>query len=170
MIVKYKKKGMSEVVSSILMVVLVLVLVGVVWGVINNMVNQQIRTTEKCSGNFGKISIDEKYTCYNLTTRSFDFSIVVGDINFDKLLVSIASQGTTKVLVLNSTSTVFTDVVNYPNGTSGGITAPTPNSGKTYIYNGTTYRPDSIQIAAVIGGEQCQTSDSLTVVEDCSAY
>jgi hypothetical protein len=170
MAIKFKKKAMSEVVSSILMVVLVLVLVGVVWGVINNVVNQQIRTTEKCSGNFGKITIDEKYTCYNLTSKSFDFSIVVGDIAFDKLLVSIASQGSTKVLVLNSTSTILTDVINYPNKTGGGITAPTPNSGKTYIYNGTTFRPDSIQVAAVIGGEQCQTSDSLTIIEDCSAY
>jgi FlaG/FlaF family flagellin (archaellin) len=167
---KFKKKAMSEVVSSILMIVLVLVLIGVVWGVIRNLMDKELNKTEACFGNFDKISLDDSYTCYNITSTpdEFYFSINVGDINLDKILVSISIQGTTNSIELNSTSRTIANVRNYPTRTTS-ISAPLRNQGRTYIY-ATTIIPDSIKISPVINGEKCQESDSITNIGTCSVY
>jgi len=166
---KFSRKAMSDVIVTLLMIVLVLVLVGIVWGVVNNMVNKELKKTESCFGNFDKITINEVYTCYNLTTKEFYFSVSVGDINLDKIFVAIGSQGTTSNIELNSTSTAITNVRNYPSNSSG-VSAPGKNSGKTYIYSGSSDVPDYIRISPVIGNEKCQESDALTNIEVCSAY
>jgi len=159
------KKAMSEVVSTLLMVVLVMVLVGVIWGVINNLVSKQMKSTERCFGNYDKISINEAYTCYNVTTKEFYFSINVGNIDLSSIFVAIGGAGTTSSIELNSTSTVMANVRNYPSNTSG-VTAPGKNSGKTYIYSGLSKAPDYIKISPVIGSEKCQ----VTVVKVTPSY
>ncbi len=163
-----EKKAMSEVVTTIIMVVLVLALIAVVWGVINNMVNKELKNTEACFGNFNKVSINEAYTCYNLSSGGFDFSVSVGDTNVDKIIIMLGSQGTTSSITLNSTSQNITGVKNYPSNTTG-VSAPGANSGKTYIYYGFSSAPEYIRVSPVIGGETCQESDSLTNIEDCSS-
>jgi FlaG/FlaF family flagellin (archaellin) len=164
---KIKNKAMSEVITTVLMIGLVLALIGITWGVINNMVHKELENTQSCFGNFDKVSINGAYTCYNITTKEFYFSISVGDIELDKVFVAIGSQGSTYSLNLNSTSTDIPRVTNYPLNNTG-ITAPTSNSGKTYIYAGFATAPDYIRVSPVIGDEKCQESDALTNIEICS--
>jgi len=163
------KKAMSEIVTTILMIGLVLGLVAVTWSVINNMVDKELKNTEACFGNFDKITINGAYTCYNssLGANKFYFSINVGDIELDEILIAIGNQGTTDSITLNSTSTVIADITNYPSNTPG-VSAPSANSGKTYIHSGFATVPDYIRISPVIGGEKCQESDALTNIETCS--
>lgn len=164
------KKAMSEVISTMIMVGLVIVLIATVWVVINNIVGKETKNIESCFGNFDKISINEAYTCYNTTSAETQFSINVGAITIDKILVSISSGGASKTITLTSTDAGLDYLKTYPN-TPGAI-IPSNNSGKTYILNQTNASlsgyPDSIQIAAVIGGQKCQTSDSLENIESCS--
>jgi len=164
-----KKKAMSEVVTAVLMIGLVLALVGIVWGVINNMVNKELKSTESCFGNFDKVTINEAYTCYNLSTNEFYFSISVGDIQLDKIYIAVGGQGITESINLNSTNTTLANVRNYPSNISG-VTAPVANSGKTYIYSGFSAIPDYIRVSPVIGDEKCQESGALTNIEACSSY
>ena len=166
---KNKKRAMSEVVTTVLMIALVLALVGIVWGVINSMVNKELKSTEACFGNFDKVTMNEEYTCYNLTTKELYFSINVGDVNLDKIYIVIGSQGTTNNINLNLTSTDLTNVRNYPANTSG-VVAPVANSGKTYIYAGLGVAPDYVRVSPVINGEKCQESYALTNIEACSSY
>ena len=164
-----RKKGMSEVVTTVLMIGLLLGLVSIVWVTINNLVSKEIKTTQTCFGNFDKLALNEAYTCYNLTTKEFYFSLSVGDIPLDNIIIMIGGEGTTNSINLNSTSSALANVRNYPSNTSG-VTAPASNSGKTYIYSGLDVAPDYIRISPVIGGEKCQESDALTNIEACSSY
>ncbi|MFH1365232.1 MAG: hypothetical protein ABIH28_01460 [archaeon] len=168
---KTKKKAMSEVVTAVIMVVLVMSLIAIVWGVISNMVNKELKTTQSCFGNFDRVTINEAYTCYNSSSGEFYFSLNVGDIEIDKILISISSLGSSNSITLNSTSQTLTNpsVTNYPSKTTG-VQAPNKNSGRTYIISGYTTIPDSIRVSPIIGGEDCQESDSLTNIETCSNY
>jgi hypothetical protein len=162
-----RKKGMSEVVTTVLMIGLLLGLISIVWVVISNLVNKEIKNTETCFGNFDKLTLNEAYTCYNATTKEFYFSLSLGDIVLDNIMIMIGGEGSTSSINLNSTSTGLTNVRNYPSNTSG-VTAPISNSGKTYIYSGLNSAPDYIRVAPIIGGEKCQESDSLNVISSCS--
>ncbi len=169
---KIKNKGMSEIVSAILAVVLVMALIAVVWSVVSNMVNKELKNTESCFGNFNKVTINEAYTCFNITSSETYFSIGISDIDVDRVILSIGSEGSTNTYVINYTSQSFSSdfpITNYPSNSSG-ISAPGKNSGKTYIYHGFNKAPDYIRIAPVIGEETCQESDSITNIEICSNY
>lgn len=158
---------MSEVVTTVLMIGLLLGLVSIVWVVVNNLVNKEIKNTEKCFGNFDKLILNEAYTCYNTTTKEFYFSLSVGDITLDNIMVMIGSAGTTSSITLDSTSANLPNVRNYPGNTSG-VSAPASKSGKTYIYAGFSSAPDYIRISPIIGGEKCQESDYLNMIDSCS--
>jgi len=164
-------KAMSEVISGMLMIGLVIVLIATVWVVINNVVGKETKNIESCFGNFDKITINEAYTCYNSSSKETHFSINVGEVTLDELVISISSGGASKTMKLTSTDAGLTYLKTYPD--TPGAVMPENNSGKTYILNMTnaslTGSPDSIQIASVIGGQKCQTSDSLESIEECSS-
>jgi len=166
---KIKKRGMSEVVTTILMVGLVLALIAIVWSVISGLVNDELGKTDACFGNFDKVTINRPYTCYNLTTKEFYFSINVEDISLEKIFIVIGSKGVTNSITLSSTATNITGVTNYPTNSSE-VIAPEANHGKTYIYAGLETAPDYIRISPMISGEKCQESDALTDIEPCSSY
>lgn len=159
------KKGLSEIVVSLILVALTIVSVVIVSVVVNNLIGENVEKSEDCFGNFGKISIDEKYTCYDLANNRIQFSLSVGDVEIDELLVSISTQEESKGFKISNVEQLIDDL-EYINGTDL-VRLPAMNGGKTYNYV-FNENPDTIQIAPIIDGTQCEVSDSVTDIDDCS--
>ena len=163
-----KKKAVSTVIASVMAIALVFALVAIVWGVIVPLVKEQLRGAESCSGIFDKVTINNMYTCYNSTSEELQFSINIGDIDVDEVLVSISIQGTTKSYRLTNEEQTIGDLKLYPSG-SVSVKLPEKNSGLTYIATGFSSKPDLIKLAPVINGKQCEPTSSLYDIDDCQA-
>ena len=168
----FNKKGLSGVITMVLLIGLTVVAVAIVGVVVRNMINNQVESSESCFGNFNKVTINSLYTCYNNTdsTNKLLFSIKIGDIDVDEVLVAISSAGATSSLRIKNESSTITDVTNYPDGVEGeNVKLPDKNGGLTYIYDlsASPGKPDRIEIAPIINGKQCGTSDSLSSIDIC---
>jgi flagellin-like protein len=160
------KKGISNIIATLLLIVLTVVLVVIVWTVINSLVNQKITQSSACFGNFNTINLNGQYTCFNSTTNNLQFSLNIGDIAVDGVLVTISSSSQSKSITLKSTPQQIPNLVYY-NGTSL-VALPGENSAMTYYYNWSgSDTPNSVQIAPIIKGQQCATSDTLTTIDNC---
>lgn len=165
---KKVNKGISTIIATVIMIAIVLGVVGVVWVSINNLISNQIKSSESCFGNFGKVTLDKKYTCYNSSSNELQFSIKIGNIVVDSVLISISSPSSSKSLEISNTS--ISNVKMY-NGTDGEIIAiPGKNAGLTYIINTGEFGigiPDTVTIAPIINGIQCDASDSVVDINRC---
>lgn len=161
----YKKRGLSTIIVTVLLIGLTIVAVGLVAMVVNNVIKGKIANTEACFGNFGKVTINSQYTCYKTTGSEFQFSISVGDIDVEKVIIGISSEGTSKSYTLPGT---YTDLKKYGTTTYNfPLVLPEKNAGLTYVVNSFTSKPDSIKIAPIINGQQCDISDSLSEIDVC---
>ncbi|OGJ13288.1 hypothetical protein A3K82_01890 [Candidatus Pacearchaeota archaeon RBG_19FT_COMBO_34_9] len=138
-----------------------------VWVFINNIVKGQIKSSEACFGNFDKVSINEQYTCYDSAADLIRFSLIVGDIDVDKIIVSVSSASAVKSYTIINGTTI-PGLVMYSGESPQTIILPGKNSGLTYNATGFASTADLIQIAPVIGGTQCEASDSVSEIEVCT--
>ena len=100
---------------------------------------------------------------------NLQFSISVGDIEIDKILVGVSSGGTGKSFELDTTP-IIVEGVTYLDGGTPEITAPEKKSGLTYLYDMTSFSgaPDYLEISPIIG-KNCGVSDSLSEFPECSS-
>ena len=160
------KNGMSEIVVSLILVALTVVSVVIVSVVVNNLIKEKIGKSEDCFGNFGKISIDERYTCYDDANKRVQFAISIGDVEIESLLVSISTQAGAEPITITSNLQTISGLTYFGGTPEGQVKLPLKNGGKTYLYDFDT-RPDIIQIAPLIGGTQCEVSDVVADIDDC---
>lgn len=164
---KMKKKAISGVVATVIMIALVLAVVAIVWGVVTNLVEEQLEESGSCFNIFDKLELNSAYTCYNTSDNEFLFSLSVGDVEIDKVVVAVSGQGTTKSYTIENEESEIAGLLMYP-GRETGIKAPGKNSGLTYISSDFSARPDSIRISPVVGNVQCEVSDSIQNIESCA--
>lgn len=160
------KKAVSGVITVLILIALSLAVISIVWAVISNLVKKQIESTESCFGVFEKVTINGMYTCHDSSLNNFQFSINIGDIDVDEVLVSVSKEGTTESYKINNTLSIIPDLGPYPSG-AGSVKLPEKNAGLTYIAGGFSEKPNLIQIAPVINEKQCGVSDSLYEIDDC---
>ncbi|HTY43831.1 MAG TPA: hypothetical protein VMC80_01170 [Patescibacteria group bacterium] len=160
-----KKKGMADIIVTVLLIGLVLALGSIVWVVVSNLTNKNLQSTQSCFGNYGEISLNNQYTCYNTNTKELNFSIIIGDVSVDKVVISISGAGIIKSYSIPGT---------YPNakmfGASsygGALVLPNKSEGLTYVTKDFQSIPDTIKIAPVINGQQCDYSDTLSQIDTC---
>mgnify|MGYP001612487684 CR=1 FL=1 len=163
------RKGLSTIVASLLMVLLVIIIVGVVWGVTKGIVDKN--TDASCFANYGKITLNNDYTCYELdkSTNQYNlrFSIDVGDIDIDGVAVTLVDADGSKSFELKKNAGIISGLKNYDGTTS--IKSPDKNEGATY--NATNVgKTDSVRIAPIINGKQCDVSDSINEIENCLVF
>jgi len=168
-----EKKALSGVVTVVILVMLTVVLISVVWVVINGLVKKQIDQSEACFGIFDEVQIGNDYTCLN--EDYLQISIEVGDIELEKVLISITGEGTSKSFEIGElTNLEF--LANYPSVKDEyefgeDVLLLGRNSGKTYVVDldkfGIT-EPEKIEIVPIIGGVQCEVSDVFENIESCS--
>lgn len=166
------RRGISPVIAMVIMIALVLAVVAVVWVVVNNLVKEEIESSGSCFGIFGKVTIENSYTCYNSTSQEIQFSISIKDIDVDKILVAVSSAGSTKSFSLSS-GIQESYLKDYPDGNYGeALVFPGKNAGRTYVLDmgnaGLSGSPDSIEIAPIINSKQCGVSDTLSEFDDCT--
>ncbi len=163
------KKGLSGVITAVLMIALAMAAVIIVWNVVNNLVSEKLEETSSCFDVFGKITINNRYTCYDDTNKGFQFSLNMGDLDVDEVLVSISGAGTTNSYSLSNTATAIAGLSPGLIGSGeGNVKLPSKNGGLTYNAN-MSVKPDSVQIAPKISGKQCEVSDTLNQIDSCSA-
>jgi flagellin-like protein len=166
-----KKRGLSDVVATVILIALVIVATGVVWAAIDNMIRNRTERAQACFdvGFSQKTGINEDYTCYNSTNQQVQFSLSVWDIQIDGMLVSITSAGSSKSYTITNTPQTIPGLFSYPD-MGNSVQLPGKNSGSTYIATGFPTTIDSIQIAPIVGDKQCDVSDQIKQIEDCSVF
>jgi hypothetical protein len=163
-----KKKGLSVVMASLIMIALTIAAGAVIWTVISNVTNKELTQTQSCFGVLDQVKINDDYTCYDSLNSRVQFSINVGDIDLTGILVAVSYSGTSKEVTLTGDPETVSDVKNYPYG-SDGVKMPDKNSQLTYFYNGISTAPTYLKIAPIVGKQQCDTSDTLYQLDDCSS-
>ncbi len=161
------RRGLSTIVITVILVALSMVAIVVVWVFVNNMIKKQISSSESCFGNFDKIRINQQYTCYDSSSQILRFSLMTGDVEVDKVIVSVSSANAVKSYNIID-NTAVPGLVMYSGANPQTIILPDKNSGLTYNATGFTSTIDLIQIAPVISGTQCEISDSVSEIEVCT--
>jgi len=158
------------IVTAVIMIGLVMVAAIIVWVVVRNIIQDRLEGVESCFGIYDKVTINSRYTCYKPSNNSFQFSISLKDIDVDSIIVSISGAGASNSYTLTNQNQTISGLANYSSGVFGTdmIQLPGKNAALTYIASGFSEKPDLIQIAPVIDGQQCEASDSLSEIDDCS--
>lgn len=165
------KNGLSAIVATVILILLVMVTMGIVWVSVSNIIREKTEGAQSCFdvGFSEKITFNNDYTCYDSANNETQFSISVGDIDVEKVVVSISAEGSSKSFVITTQSGVVTDLLAYPErGTA--IVLPGKNSGLTYIATGIRSPPEWIKIAPYAGEKQCEVTDTVYSLEDCSLF
>jgi len=169
--IRKNKKGVAPIVATVILVALVIVIVASVWVIVNNLIKSRLEEGEACFGIFEKVNLNSRYTCYNSGPNEFWFSINIGDIDVDEVLVGISAEGTSVSFKISKTPSAIDNLVMYSTGLSN-ITLPSKNAGLTYVLNttgaGFSEVVNSISIAPIIMDIQCGVSDSMYEIDRCT--
>jgi len=173
MIPKKNRRGLSAVVAALMLILLVLALVVILWTVVRNLVQDKLDQAGSCVDTFDKVAINDAFTCYNATSQEIQFAIGVKEINVDSVIIGISTQGESKSIELFSAKNISDPNLKYLSGSYGEeVILPGKNSGKTFMYNmgaaGMTGSPRSISVIPIVGGNQCETSDSIIEIGSCT--
>jgi len=160
------KRALSGVVSIVLIISLVLVMGGIIFMVAKGVAEDNLGKAESCFNLYEKITLNEDYTCYNLTGEYMQFSLDRKEINLDSVLIAITTYNETKVFTLTDNIEDILEFNNYPNNDTG-VQLPGNNSGLTYIINGITLTPTLIEIAPTRGGTGCEVIDEISTILNC---
>jgi FlaG/FlaF family flagellin (archaellin) len=169
------KKSLSTVIATVLLILLAVVLVGVVWASITKIINDSRNRSESCFDLQEKVTLNAFYTCYNQTSKELMFSINIADKDVERALVSITVEGTSKSVELLASGSTFSNVRPYGGNYGANTTLPEKNAGLSYYYNLTasgfsgTISPTMIRIAPIIGGNQCDVTDTISEISACTS-
>ena len=167
------KRGLSAVIGALILITLTIAAVSIIWVVVKSMIEDNMQQTESCSvKNFGKVQINNEFTCYNYTSEEFQFSIGVGDVEVDELLISISTEEETRSFRINKDGSSYPELKTSKGEYGDVIRPPMEDSGITYVADMNQIgigNPESIKIAPIIGGKQCEVSDSLYEIDNCLA-
>ena len=160
------RRGLSAVITTLIMIALVISAIAIVWVTVTNLLTNKLNAAESCMNIFEKVELNDLYTCYNDTSNKFQFSISIREIDIEAGIVSVSGDGTTKSYTLTNLDQSISGLGPYPSG-SGNVKLPGKNSGLTYVSSDFSSTPDSVKIAPVINGDQCEISDSVVEIYSC---
>ena len=172
-------RGISEVVTTVIMITMVLLASVLLWTIVNNLIQGKIKSSEACFGNAEKVTLDKRNICYDIGADpgKVRFAISLGDVDVQEVLVSISGDVETKSFKISNVEQTI-EKLTYLNGASPQpVKLPSKNGGKTYEYSW-NFMPDpttgkftnlvnSIRIAPIIDGTQCEISDSSSEIDNC---
>ncbi len=161
------KKGLSQVVSAVILILLTVAIVAGVWATVQNLVEDRLDRTGACYGLFEKITINNKYTCYDLANSRMQVSISIGEVDVESLLISISSESDSKTFELTNKSEVLEGITKYPSNETG-VSLPSKEGGKTYYVTNIENVPEKIEIAPKVSGYRCDVVDSLPNIDICN--
>jgi FlaG/FlaF family flagellin (archaellin) len=165
----YKKRGVSGIVATVVMIALVMAVSGIVWVVVTNLISEQLNDAGSCLDVLDTVKINNEYTCYNTSKGELMISLGIGDVDIEKVIISVSGSGSSKSYeVGRDDAESSAALMNYTGGND--VKLPGKNEGLTYRINTVTEglgKPDSIKIYPVANGKQCDSTDSITGVTSC---
>lgn len=116
------KRGISGVVSAVILIGLVVSITVIVWVVVNNLIKEDLDQSKACFGNFEKVTLNSRYTCYNSGSgnESLRFSLNIGEIDVDKVRISISGSSKAKSFELTNEEALLGFLKNYNPGACKG--------------------------------------------------
>lgn len=169
---QYKNKGLSTVIATVLLIALVMATSTIVWVSTNKLIDSKTKGTQECFkiASSENVVLNEEYTCFNPTTDEVQFSLDIGDVEIDGVVISILVGGNSKVFTLTNTPQVISDIRPYKGIVGDAVKLPGKNEGKTYIASGFTESEviQWIKIAPIIDDKQCDMTDEVYKVVDCN--
>jgi flagellin-like protein len=165
------KKGLSEIVSVIIIILLVISLSAIVWGVVNKLVKDKTEQISSCfDADFSNsVLFNNDYTCFDSSLKEMQFSLEIGDLDIDKVVISISYGGSSRTFTLTNEDEIITNIFTYPSRQQY-VSLPGRNSGKTYIVTEINAFPDWIKVVPYVNGKQCETSDTINNPYDCDLF
>ena len=160
-----KRKGMSEVVATVIMIGLVMAAAAIIWAVVKGMLDENMGNTQNCMGSYDKVKFYSGATCYNSSSGEFYFYVETKDVELTKAVVNIYTQEGSKTIEIPKKDG-YSDVREYNETYRNSLDSLLENSGRRYAYN-TTQKPESISVVPVIGGTQCDISDTIMDIRNC---
>lgn len=164
-----EKRAISGVITAVVMIALVMAASSIVWVIVNNLVKEKLDEAGSCFDTFEKVTINNRYTCYNASSSELQISVNVADIELTELLVSVSGEGESKSFKLDKNELSNGYLSYYPTHNQP-VSIPGKNSGRTYIFDtiaAGVSNPSSVQVAPVVGGRQCEVTDSLQSIDRC---
>jgi hypothetical protein len=166
-----KKKGLSEIITTLIIIALSLAAVVMVWTFVNSMIKGQIKNSESCQGNYNKVKLNGEYTCYEDIGGNYylRFSLSVGDTRPEKVIVAVSSSSAVNSYAITNETGLVSGLTMYPSNSTN-VILPDKNAGLTYRTAASTGKFDSVKIAPVFNGVQCDMSDSIVEISDCALF
>src|SRR3989344_4987590 len=175
------KKSLSTVIATVLLILIVLGLFAVIWIGVKSYINSNIHKTQSCSrSNLDKITLVNDFTCFDTTNNVLFFRAEVGDVEIDRLLVSLEGGGSKRSFEIENLKqscvggNCLKNFVNCPGSSPSGTDNLNlkKNVGQSYFVVGSLLplpdnKPDSIRISPIISNEQCAPSDEISGIPDC---
>lgn len=165
------KSGLSEVVAVVIIILLVIISAAIVWATINNLIEKRTEGVKSCFdvGFSDKVSFNGDYTCYNSSGKEVQFSVNIGDVEVQKVIVTISAGGSSKSFEIAPEAGIYNDLLKYPSRQTGAV-LPGKNAGLTYIATGIEGTPDWIKIAPYVEDKQCDPTDTIYDLTDCALF
>ncbi|MBS3094958.1 type IV pilin [Candidatus Pacearchaeota archaeon] len=163
-----KKKGLSDVISTVLLITLTVVLIGVVWVIVGGIVKDKTIAGTSCLDLFEKVKLNEEFTCYDAGTNTLRVSVDITDLDVDGILFSVSDLIKSKSFEIKKEPSNVDGVSAYDS--SPEVSLPNANDGKDYLVSLSFFgitNPTSVKIAPKINGNQCEVSDSLDELKLC---
>ena len=160
-----EKKALSAIISTLILIIMVLVATTTVWIFVKKNVNGNLEQAKTCYDILGKIKLNSEYTCYDRVSQATHFSIEVGNITLDKLLVGLKTEDDSVVYTLTNQEQTIPGLKNYDN--TDQVKLPDKNSESTFISTGLTTEPTTIEIAPIINNKNCDIIDSISDIGFC---
>jgi len=165
------KKGISAIIATVILIALAVSAIAIVWVFVRGMVEEELGEAGACFEIYDKVTFNDRFTCYNATSNETVFSVSIGDVEVDEILVGISAEGTSKSFSIRN-ETRIENLAMWPSR-SEDLKLPGKNEGLTYVLDMSgaqlTGSPRTIQISPVIKGTQCDVSDSMIQIESCIA-
>jgi flagellin-like protein len=160
-----KKRGVSAIVGTVILIAIVVATGAIVWGVINSTVGDSL-SSSSCSNLMGKIDFNRGHTCFE--NGNLTFSVNIGDVEIDGVLISVSGGGSTKSIKFMNGTGGISGLYYY----SGGLATSLPgkNEGKAYIWdlpNDFSSEVDLLEISPIVDGKQCNALDSISEIPPC---
>lgn len=163
--IRMNSKGLSGVVAILIITLITISAAAIIWGVLNKTVDEGLGEAKSCYDLIGKVSINSKYTCYDVANEEMRVSVSVGDIEIEELIIVISGEDSGKTFKLTTELTDVPDVYNYTRGNE--VKLPGKNSGATYIISGITEEPVNIELAPTLNNQLCQ-GEHFSAIGFCS--
>lgn len=162
------KRSQSEVISTILLILLVIVAITIITAFAIPFVRNQLSKSD-CLEVSGKVEIADnlQYTCYNSSNQKMLVQIKIGDIadKINGFSIEIGGASTENFEITNEYVKPSGRVSMYD---GGGVEIPGNNAERTYIISNILEKPQIVKVYSILeNGESCDSSDSLTLVENC---